>query len=156
MLIIVGLIVLLVAAIVAIVGVLSNAGAAHPLTEDFSVLGYHLTGSTGTLFLFGIVVGAVALLALSVLLAGTRRTAGRGRDARHEIARFRREMAFINRDRDTRLEHQQFVDTGTAPTANSSGDPAPRRRRSPLLGRWSRVRQPMSAGQSNGDRTHGL
>ena len=30
-----------------IVGVPSNAGAAHPLT-DFSVFGYHLTGSTGT------------------------------------------------------------------------------------------------------------
>jgi hypothetical protein len=43
--------------------VLSNAGAGHPLT-DFSVFGYHLTGSTGTLFLFGIAVGAVASLGL--------------------------------------------------------------------------------------------
>ena len=70
MLVIVGLIVLLVAAIVATVGVLSNAGAAHPLT-DFSVFGYHLTGSTGTLFLFGIAVGAVASFGL-LLLAGAR------------------------------------------------------------------------------------
>jgi len=46
------------------VGVLSNAGAGHPLT-DFSVFGYHLTGSTGTLFLLGIAVGAVASLRLS-------------------------------------------------------------------------------------------
>ena len=67
------LIVLLVAAIAAIVGVLSNKGAAHPLT-DFSVFGYHLTGSTGTLFLFGIAVGAVASLRLCLLLAGTRLT----------------------------------------------------------------------------------
>jgi hypothetical protein len=43
--------------------VLSNAGASHPLT-DFSVFGYHLTGSTGTLFLFGIAVGAVTSLGL--------------------------------------------------------------------------------------------
>jgi hypothetical protein len=43
MLVIVGLIDLLVVAIVTIVGVPSNAGAAHPLT-DFSVFGYHLTG----------------------------------------------------------------------------------------------------------------
>jgi hypothetical protein len=43
MLVIVGLIVLLVAGIVAIVGVLSNAGAAHPPTE-FSVFGYDLRG----------------------------------------------------------------------------------------------------------------
>ena len=55
------------AAIVAIVGVLSNAGAGHPLT-DFSVFGYHLTGSTGTLFLFGIAVGAVASLGLCLLV----------------------------------------------------------------------------------------
>ena len=76
MLVIGGLIVLLAAAIVAIVGVPSNAGAGHPLT-DFSVFGYHLTGSTGTLFLFGIAVGAVASLGLCLLLAGARRTASR-------------------------------------------------------------------------------
>src|ERR1700736_1164660 len=74
MLVIVGLTVLLVvaiAAIVAIVGLLSNAVAAHPPT-DFSVFGYHLTGSTGTLFLFGIAVGAVASFGLFLLLAGAR------------------------------------------------------------------------------------
>ena len=76
MLVIGGLIVLLAAAIVAIVGVPSNAGAGHPLT-DFSVFGYHLTGSTGTLFLFGIAVGAVASLGLCLLLTGARRTASR-------------------------------------------------------------------------------
>jgi hypothetical protein len=43
MLVIVGLIDLLVAAIVAIVGVPSNAGAAHPLT-DFSVFGFTSRG----------------------------------------------------------------------------------------------------------------
>ncbi len=46
-----------------------------------SVFGYHLTGSTGTLFLFGIAVGAVALLKLSVLLAGAPRAAGPTPDA---------------------------------------------------------------------------
>jgi hypothetical protein len=73
MLVIVKLIVLLAAAIVAIVGVPSNAGAGHPLT-DFSVFGFHLTGSTGTLFLFGIAVGAVASLSLCLLVTGTRPT----------------------------------------------------------------------------------
>ena len=104
MLVILGLVVLLVAVIVAIVGVLSNAGAAHPLTENFSVFGYHVTGSTGTLFLFGIVIGAVAMLGLSVLLAGARRTAGRGRDARRDLARSQRETAFLKQERDERLE----------------------------------------------------
>jgi hypothetical protein len=155
MLVIIGLIVLLVAGILAIVGVLSNAGAAHPLTENFSVFGYHVTGSTGTLFLFGIVVGAVALLGLSVLLAGARRTASRGRDARHEVARVEREMAFVNRDRDTRLEPQQPADTASAPSRNPDEGATPRRRSS-LLGRWSRVRQPISTGKSNGHRGRGL
>jgi hypothetical protein len=85
MLVIVGLIVLLAAAIG---GVLSSAGAGHPLT-DFSVFGYHLTGSTGTLFLFGIAVGAVASLGLCLLLTGTRPTESREADAPHEHRRRR-------------------------------------------------------------------
>ena len=104
MIVIVGLVVLLVAVIVGFTGVLTNAGPAHPLTENFSVFGYHVTGSTGTLFLFGIVVGAVAMLGLCVLLAGARRTAGRGRDARHELKRSQRETAFLNQERDQRIE----------------------------------------------------
>ena len=106
MIVIVGLVVLLVAVIVGFTGVLTNAGPAHPLTENFSVFGYHVTGSTGTLFLFGIVVGAVAMLGLCVLLAGARRTAGRGRDARHELKRSQRETAFLNQERDQRHRTQ--------------------------------------------------
>jgi len=134
MLVVVGLIVLLAAVIVGIVGVLSNAGPTHSLTENFSVFGYHVTGSTGTLFLFGIVVGAVALLGLSVLLAGARRTAYRGRDARRRLARSERETAFVKHDRDTLLEGQHVG-------ANASGLTNPEGTTTPLpcssvLGRW--------------------
>jgi hypothetical protein len=59
MIVIVGLVVLLVAVIIGITGVLAHAGVAHPLTGKFEVLGYHVTGSTGTLFLVGIVIGAL-------------------------------------------------------------------------------------------------
>ena len=41
------------------------------------MFGYHVTGSTGTLFLYGIVVGALGLLGPSLLLAGARRTSRR-------------------------------------------------------------------------------
>ena len=140
MIVIVGLVVLLVAVIVGFTGVLTNAGAAHPLTENFAVFGYHVTGSTGTLFLVGIVVGAVAMLGLSVLLAGARRTAGRGRDARHELTRSQRETAFLNQERDQRLEHQQDGTT-TGSTVNPQPAPTPRNR-IPLLGRFWRGRQP--------------
>lgn len=138
--VIVGLVVLVVAVIVAIAGVLGNAGPAHTLTESFSVFGYHVTGSTGTLFVFGIVIGAVAMLGLSVLLAGARRTAGRGREARRDLARSQRETAFANRDRATLLEHQQ-VGAATGEPVNSQVTTI-RRNKFPLLGRWSRGRQP--------------
>jgi hypothetical protein len=61
MIIILGLIILIAAVIIAVAGVLGNSGHAHALPHEFAVFGYHVTGSTGTLFLAGIVVGAVAI-----------------------------------------------------------------------------------------------
>jgi multisubunit Na+/H+ antiporter MnhC subunit len=152
MLVIVGLIVLLVAVIVALLGVLGNTGPTHPLTENFSVFGYHVTGSTGALFLFGIVIGAVAMLGLSVLLAGASRTAGRGRDARRDLARSQRETAFLNQERDERLEHSQQVGEAAGAPVNSEVATT-RWNRVPLLGRWWRGRQP--TGTTDVDRTRG-
>ena len=147
MIVISGLVVLLVAVIVGFTGVLPNARAAHPLTEDFSLVGYHVTGSTGTLFLVKIVVGAVAMLGLSLLLDGA---AGRGRDARHELERSQRETAFLNQDRDHRLEHQQ-VGAATGSTVNTQG-PTTGHTRVPLLGRFSRGRQPTGTEHVDGPR----
>jgi hypothetical protein len=142
MIVIVGLVVLLFAVFVGLLGVLNNAGAAHPLSENFSVLGYHVTGSTGTLFLFGIVIGALAMLGLCVLLAGAQRTAGRGRDARRELHRSQREAEFVNRDRDPGFEHQP-VGAATGSSVNSElATTRPKRRKSSLFGRWSYRRQP--------------
>ena len=150
MIVIVGLVVLLVAVMVGFTGVLTNAGPTHPLTENFSVFGYHVTGSTGTLFLFGIVVGAVAMLGLSVLLAGARRTAARGRDARHELKSSQRETAFLNQERDQRVE-QQRVGAASGSTVNSEGATT-RRSRVPFFGRWSRSRQPAGTAHAAGPR----
>jgi hypothetical protein len=86
MIVILGLIILLAAVIVGVAGVLSNGGSGHALTHGFSVFGYHVTGSTGTLFLYGVVVGAVALAGLCLLLAGARRTSRRGRAARRGLS----------------------------------------------------------------------
>ena len=145
MLVIVGLVVLLVAVILGFTGVLNNAGAAHALTENFSVLGYHVTGSTGTLFLFGIMIGALAMLGMSVLLAGASRTARSGRDARRELQRSQREVEFVHRDRDvesrpvgpttgstvdselpttwlSRMKGSFFGRRGRQPTARRAGD----------------------------------
>ena len=149
MIVIVGLVVLLVAVIVGFLGVLNNAGAAHPLSENFSVLGYHVTGSTGTLFLFGIVIGALAMLGMSVLLAGAHRTASRGRDARRELQRSQREAEFVNRDRDPGLEHQPVAATGS--TVNPAVATT-RRNKGSLFGRWSRGRRPTDTAHVGGRR----
>ena len=54
MIVILGLVILLAAGIAGVTGVLANGGHAHAVTH-FAVFGYHVTGSTGTLFLYGIV-----------------------------------------------------------------------------------------------------
>jgi hypothetical protein len=120
------------------------------LPENFAVFGYHVTASTGTLFLFGIVVGAVAMLGRSVLLAGARRTVGRGRDSRHELKRSQRETAFLNQEPEQRLEHQQVGAAGGS-AVNPQQAPIPRSR-VPLLGRWSRGRPPTGTAHVAGRR----
>jgi len=51
MIIIIGLVILVAAVVVGVAGVLSNNGSGHALTHPFALFGYHVTGSTGTLFL---------------------------------------------------------------------------------------------------------
>ena len=128
MIVILGLVILVAAVIVGVAGVLANGGHAHAVTH-FAVFGYHVTGSTGTVFLYGIVVGALALAGLSLLLAGARRTSRRGRDARRGLAQSRRETAAVSADRDD-LRGQR--DTARAYTASTLGDDgaAPERHRS--------------------------
>ncbi|WP_439117549.1 hypothetical protein [Nocardia nova] len=67
MIVIIGLVVLVAAVMVGLAGVLANGSVNHALTDDFAVFGYHVTGSTGLLFPYGIAVG---LVWLSLLLAG--------------------------------------------------------------------------------------
>src|SRR6478735_2532723 len=100
MIVVAGLILLIAAVVVGVAGVLTNAGSGHELTHGFAVFGYHVTGSTGTLFLYGIVVGAIALLGLSLLLAGARRTARRGRAARRGLEQSRQETDVARGQRD--------------------------------------------------------
>lgn len=100
-----GLLVLLAAAGVAASGVASNWGPEHLLGQDFSVLGLHLGGlSTGQLFLYGIIVGVVAMLGLS-MLAGIFNRRLASRRSRRELKGSRRETDALRTDRD-RLTQQ--------------------------------------------------
>jgi hypothetical protein len=123
MIIILGLIVLIAAVVIAVAGVLGNGGSGHALVHPFAVFGYHVTGSTGTLFLYGIVVGAVAVAGLSLLLAGARRTSRRGSAARRGLRQSRRETAAVSRDRDDLIDQRE---TARAYTASPLDDGTPR------------------------------
>jgi hypothetical protein len=134
MIIILGLIILVAAVVVGVAGVLSNGGT-HGLAHGFSVLGYHVTGS-GTVFLYGIAVGAVALFGLWLLLAGVRHTSRRGRaarrglrqsqretaESRQETAESRQETAAVSKDRDDLIGQR---DTACAYTASTLGNDEP-------------------------------
>ncbi|HEX5268239.1 MAG TPA: hypothetical protein VFW24_15845 [Acidimicrobiales bacterium] len=107
MIVVVGLIILVAAVVVGVAGVLSNGGSGHALTHGFAVFGYHVTGSTGALFLYGIVVGAIALFGLSLLLAGARRTSRRGRAARRGLKQSRAETAVVAQEREDLIDQRQ-------------------------------------------------
>jgi hypothetical protein len=126
MIIIIGLVILVVAVVAAVAGVLSNGGSGHALTHGFAVFGYHVTGSTGTLFLYGIVVGAIAVLGLSLLLAGARRTSRRGHEARRGLQESRRQTAAVSQDRDDLLDQRETARAYAASTLGN--EPAGHRR----------------------------
>ena len=154
MIIILGLFVLVAAVVVGVAGVLGNDGSAHALSH-FSVLGYHVTGSAGTLFLSGIVVGAAGLLGLSLLLAGARRSSRRGSAARRGLRQSRRETAAASQQRDTLIEQR---DTARAADASPLGNGTARQgpplsegngRRSRLRDLKRRLAPPQAAAQTD-------
>lgn len=102
LLLLLGLVILIAAIVVAVAGVVTNSGSGHDLGGSFSVFGYHVTGSTSTLFLCGIIVGAAALLGLALLLSGARR----GNVARRSMRRSRREQTVIDRERDDLVDQR--------------------------------------------------
>lgn len=116
--IILGLLILVAAVVIGVAGVLSNSGSAHELTGGFSVFGFDVTGSTGTLFLYGIVVGAAALLGLSLLLTGTHRTARRG------LKQSPRESAAAEQKRGVLIHEGDSARTQTAQPERDGEDPA--------------------------------
>src|SRR5580658_4049741 len=105
MFVIAGLVVLAAAAIVGVAGAVANSGHAHAVT-DFAVLGYHVTGNTGTVFLYGTAVGALAMLGLSLLAADAGRSSRRGLAASASLAQSRRETAAVSQDRDNLIRQR--------------------------------------------------
>jgi hypothetical protein len=150
MIIIIGLVILIAAVVAGVAGVLSNSGNGHELTHHFAVFGYHVTGSTGALFLYGIVVGALALFGLSLLLAGARRTSRRGREARRGLTESRRETAAVSQDRDDLLGQRETARAYPASTPGNGSAASGRHAGSGPLSKWHlfgpRTASPQAAG----------
>jgi uncharacterized membrane protein len=138
MIILLGLIILIAALVVGVAGVLGNGGSAHAVSH-FSVLGYHLTGSAGTLFLSGIVVGAVGLLGLSVLLAGARRSSRRRTAGRRALRQSRRETAAASQERDDLIDQRDNPRADTAGQLSNGTAPRASQVR-PARDRWGGLR----------------
>jgi len=153
MIIIIGLVVLIAAVIAGVAGVLANSGSSHALTHGFAVFGYHVTGSTGTLFLYGIVVGAIGLLGLGLLLAGARRTSRRGRAARRGLRQSRQETAAASQARDDLLDEREATRASAAGTP-VNGTPGAGHRSEASGSRWGRLprfgHRPGTSGAGNG------
>ena len=106
MFIILGLVLLVAAVVVGVTGVVTNHGSAHVLTHRFAIFGYHVNGSTGRLFLYGLIVGAVGVLGLGLLLTGARRTSRRASAARQGLKQSRGETAAVAADRDDAIDQR--------------------------------------------------
>jgi len=77
-------------------GILARSRHAHAVTHS-AILGYHMTGSV---FLYGTAVGALAMLGLSLLAASVGRSSRRGLAASTSLAQSRRETAAVTQHRD--------------------------------------------------------
>ena len=86
------------------------------------MFGYHVTGSTGSLFLYGIVVGAVAIVGLSLLLAAARRTSRREAPARRGLQRSHAETAAVSKERDDLIDQHE---TGRVDRERGAEGPPP-------------------------------
>jgi hypothetical protein len=157
MIIVLGLIILIAAVVVGVAGLLTNHGSAHTLVHGFSLFGYHVTGS-GTLFLDGIVVGAVAVFGLSLVLTGARRTSRRGSDARRGLVQSHNETVAVMEDRDELIGQREAARAETANALANGARPAnttlnpvdgrPSRRH--RVGRRAAARQEANSAAANG------
>ncbi|MFF2129389.1 hypothetical protein ACFVW1_29215 [Streptomyces olivochromogenes] len=120
MIVILGLIIFIAAVVVGVAGVLTNSASGHELTGGFSLFGHEMIGSTGTLFLYGIVVGAAALFGLILLLTGVRRRSSRrGSVSRRGLKQSRGDTASAGRGRDDLVDQRE---PARADNANARGN----------------------------------
>lgn len=123
--VIVGLLILLAAVVVGLSGVLANSGGEHLLGQDFSVLGLQLSGlTTGQLFLYGIIIGVLGMLGLSLLLGVFNKRLA-SRRSRRALKGSQKESQALRTDRD-RLTQQlddEHTERARAEASDTPGTP---------------------------------
>lgn len=123
MIVLLGVILLVVAVVVVVAALLNNTGSGHTLTDSFTLFGHTVHGTTGSLFLFGAVVGAVAMLGLWLILSSAARTSRRGRLARAQLNDARREAELAREDRDQAIEERTAATQAQPTTTVVREDP---------------------------------
>lgn len=140
-----GLLVLVAAGVTALVGALANSGSDHALARSFEIFGYHLHGSTGRLFLYGVIVGAACLLGLGMMLSGLRRSASRRLERRHERKETRGEAETLQQERD-RLAAELDHERDARARAEAEASRRPVAVTTPVAGSGTTSAGPLSAG----------
>ncbi|MFI6871769.1 hypothetical protein [Nocardia sp. NPDC050406] len=98
MLTIIGLIALLGAVAVGVAGVQANSGESHTVPGGFTVFGQNYEMSTGALFGYGILVGAIGACGLILLLTAVWTVSRRSTVARRQLRQSKREMAAARKE----------------------------------------------------------
>lgn len=98
MIIILGVLVAVLAVAAGVAGVAANTGEANRLGSEFSVFDYQFGGTTGELFLLGIVVGLVGGVGVSLTLSGVLRSTRKNMAVRRELRESRRVAAAARAD----------------------------------------------------------
>lgn len=96
MIILIGLVILAISVLLATMGFMVNAN--HPFDGDFALFGQHITGlTTGRLFLFGVIVGLVVALGLSILRGAFSRGVA-SRELQRDLKKSQAETAAVRAD----------------------------------------------------------
>jgi len=113
-----GLLLLVAAGVTALDGFLANDGGDHQVT-NFDVFGLHFSGSSGLLFLYGAIVGAVGIFGLELLLAGWGRGFRSRVERRRELRSYRGQADSLHAERDElaeQLARERSAVAGVAPS----------------------------------------
>jgi ABC-type Na+ efflux pump permease subunit len=115
--IVAGLLVLLAVGAIGIARITAYNGTTHSSPFRLDVTGYHLQGPGSRLFLFGLLIGALAMLGLSTMVAGLGRGFRRRPAARQLLTGSRQPTSALQEHNDQVTRDRDVADDWSAATA---------------------------------------